>query len=152
MNSKLKTFEESEFQTGESSNTPKESDNPKDFLNIIERTISQKYVLRIKLVINQEFTLETLALVDTGADRNINREGLIPNRYYEKTTQTLQCLNIKYKLSNAIVCIEEIYIYMTFIFVQNAGTIVILGNPFTALIEPFTIDDGVSTQSLKVKR
>lgn len=40
----LKTLEESEFQIGESSNTPKESYNPKDYLNIIERTISRKCV------------------------------------------------------------------------------------------------------------
>lgn len=56
-------------------------------------------------VIDQEFTLETLALVD-----NIIREGLIPTCYYEKTTQAMftandQKLKIKYKLSNVLVCI-----------------------------------------------
>lgn len=35
---------------------------------------------------------------------------------------------------------------MTFILVQDTGTEVILGNPFTTLIEPFAIDnEGIHT-------
>lgn len=95
----LKLFEDTEFQLGETS---------QEYLNIIEQTISRQYVLKIKIIINQEFALETLALVDIGAYRNIIREGLIPTKYYEKTTQALSTTNdqkfkIKYKLSNAVV-------------------------------------------------
>lgn len=109
-------------------------------------------MLRIKLVINQEFTLETLALVNIEADRSTIREGLIPTKYYEKTTHALSTANdhylkIRYKLSNVVVCIEDICIYMIFILVQDASTIGILGNSFTTLIEPFTIDDvGIHTK------
>lgn len=39
----LKLFEDSEVNIGESSNVPQE------YLNIIEQTISRKYVLRIKI-------------------------------------------------------------------------------------------------------
>lgn len=42
----LKLFEDSEFKIGESSNAPQEC------LIIIEQTISRKYVLKIKIVIN----------------------------------------------------------------------------------------------------
>lgn len=87
IDSELKLFEDSEFEIGESSNAQKE------YLNIIERTVSQKYVLKIKLIINSEFTLVTLALVDTGSDRNIIREGLIFTQYYEKSTQALSIAN-----------------------------------------------------------
>lgn len=54
----LKLFEDFEFHVGESSNTH-------EYLNIIEQTISCKYVLKIKFVIDLEFTLETLALEQT---------------------------------------------------------------------------------------
>lgn len=95
----LKLFEDTEFQLGETS---------QEYLNIIEQTISRQYVLKIKIIINQEFAFETLALVDIGAYRTIIREGLIPTKYYEKTTQALSTTNdkkfkIKYKLSNAVV-------------------------------------------------
>lgn len=91
--------------------------------------------------------LETLVILDIGADRNIIHEGLIPIRYYEKPTQALstthdQKLKIKYKLFNAIVCIKKVSMYMSFILIQDTSTKVILGYPYTALIEPFTIDDG----------
>lgn len=72
----IKLFEESDFCVGESS---KKEIN--EYLNIIEQTIPRRYVIKIKLVINQEFTLETLALIDTGTNRNCIREGLIPTRY-----------------------------------------------------------------------
>lgn len=103
----LKLFEDSEFHVGESLNTPNEC------LNVIEQTISCKYVLKIKLVINLEFTLETLALANTGANRNIIRDGLIPTGYYEKATQALfvandQKIKIRYKLYKIIVCINDV--------------------------------------------
>lgn len=102
--------------------------------------------MKIKIIIDQEFALETLALGDTGADRNIIRECLIPMRFYKKTTQALntpsdQKLKIKYKLSNVVVCIEDTCFYITFILIPVAGAEVILRNPFTALLEPFIIDD-----------
>lgn len=40
-----------------------------------------------------------------------------------------------------VVCIKDICIYLTFSLVHDSGTNVILGNPFIALIEPFTINN-----------
>lgn len=74
-------LEDSEFYIGASS---KKDGNMNEYLNIIEQTISRRYVINIKIIVNQEFTIETLAIVDIGADRNIIHEGLIPTRYYEK--------------------------------------------------------------------
>lgn len=59
-------------------------ENMEDYLNVIEQTISHKYVIKTKTIINQEFKLKTLTLVNTGAYRNIIRESLIPTRYYDK--------------------------------------------------------------------
>lgn len=75
---------------------------------------------------------------------------------WKKTTQALsvtndQKLKIKYKLSNVVVCIEDICMYMTFILVQETNSGVILGNPFTVLIEPCTIDDEGIHTNLKGK-
>lgn len=103
-------------------------------------------MLRIKIIIDLEFTLETLALIDTGADRNIIRERLILIKYYKKTTQALftandQRLKIIYKLPNAIVCINDTCLYLTFILFQDVGIKVILGNLFIIILEPYTIDD-----------
>lgn len=42
--------------------------------------------------------------------------------------------------------------YMTFILVQDMGIEVILGNSFTALLEPFTISDaGIHTKIMSKK-
>lgn len=76
----------------------------------------------------------------------------MPTRYYEKTTQVLstangQILKTRYKLSNIVVSISDICLHMTFTLEQDADIDVILENPFTALIEPFTIDDiGIHTK------
>lgn len=51
-----------------------------------------------------------------------------------------------------LVCIENISMYMTFILVQDMGIEVILGNSFTALLEPFTISDaGIHTKIMSKK-
>lgn len=49
-------------------------------------------------------------------------------------------LKIKYKFSNAVVCVED------------TGIEVILGNPFTVLSEPFTINDEGLHTNLKGKK
>ncbi|KAL4187029.1 hypothetical protein AMTRI_Chr09g37080 [Amborella trichopoda] len=60
-------------------------------------------------IIEEEYNFQTLALVDSGADLNCINEGLVPSKYFDKTTQILNTadgsrLFIKYKLSNAMVC------------------------------------------------
>lgn len=47
--------------------------------------------------------------------------------------------------------INETCLYLTFILVQDASTKVILGNPFIAILEPFTIDDVGIHSKFKVK-
>ena len=71
-------------------NSPKKSDN--DFLGLINKLKIQKFYINIKIIIH-EFVLETVALFDTGADSNCILEGLIPTKYFEKTSEQLSTAN-----------------------------------------------------------
>ncbi len=64
---------------------------------------------------------------------------MIDTKYYEKTTKGLSqasgtSLNIEFRLPNAHVCRNGIYIQTTFVLVKNITNKVILGNPFIALL------------------
>nr|KYP31572.1 hypothetical protein KK1_048028 [Cajanus cajan] len=76
------------------------------FLGLINRLTIQKFFINIKVV--EDFVLETTALFDTGADSNCILEGLIPSKYFEKTSEKLSTANgsklqIRYKLSKATI-------------------------------------------------
>ena len=47
----------------------------------------------ITLKIKDGFELNTIALLDSSADQNCIKEGLIPSIYYEKTKERLQIAN-----------------------------------------------------------
>lgn len=122
----------SEYQIGESSDAHQQISENKleDYLHIIQQSITWRYIINIKIIIHEEFTPETHVLVDTGAYRNCIREGLIHTKYYEKMTQRLstandQKLKIKYKLPNAVICIDEFCLYLTFILVRCCKTLLI---------------------------
>ena len=67
----------------------KDDDNKQNFLNLIDRVIFQKWHIEITLVINKEFSLTKIALIDLGADMNCIQERLIPLKYYEKSSDIL---------------------------------------------------------------
>lgn len=50
-------------------------------------------VLKSTLIINKEFTITIDALLDTGADVNCISEGIIPSKYYSKTTKFITASN-----------------------------------------------------------
>jgi hypothetical protein len=109
------------------------------FLNKIDKILFQKWYTEIKIVIDKEYVFETVALLDTRVDSNCIQEGLIPTKYYEKTTEKLSqasgaSLNIEFKLPNAHVCRDGVCIKTTFILVKNITSKVILGNPFITLL------------------
>ena len=71
-------------------------------LSIIKKINLQKWHSKIKLII-QDYEIEVIALIDTGADLNCIQEGLLPTKYYHKTTEKLSSANgskmhIKYKI------------------------------------------------------
>ena len=67
----------------------KDDDNKQNFLNLIDRVIFQKWHTEITLVINKEFSLTKIALIDSGVDMNCIQERLIPLKYYEKSSDIL---------------------------------------------------------------
>ena len=65
------------------------NNNKQNILSLIDRVIFQKWHIEITLVINKEFSLTEIALIDSGADMNCIQEGLIPLKYYEKSSEKL---------------------------------------------------------------
>ena len=66
----------------------KEIDHSKhNILSLIDRVIFQKWHTEVTLVINKEFSLTKVALIDSGVDMNCIQEGLIPLKYYEKSLE-----------------------------------------------------------------
>ena len=95
-------------------------------------------------------------LLDSGADQNCIKEGLIPSIYYEKTKQRLHSANgmalqIKYQLSNAYICNQGYCFKNWFILVRDISQEVILGTPFITQIYPFKVDQiGVHTEIMGI--
>jgi hypothetical protein len=91
--------------------------------------------------VSKEYYFTIIALLDLGADSNCIQEELIPAKYYEKTIEGLSqasgtSLNIEFRLPNAHVYKDGIYIQTTFVLVKNITNKVILGNPFITLLYP----------------
>jgi len=107
------------------------------FMGLIKKIKIQKFYINIKIIIN-DFVLETMVLFDTGADSNCIFEGLIPTKFFEKTSEKLSTANdsklkINFKLSNAIIENQSLRINTNFLLVKNLKNEVILGTP---LLEP----------------
>ena len=59
-------------------------DLPKTKFQIINKFNYQKWYTNITLHVGHDFKINIIALMDTGADYNCIREGIIPTKYYEK--------------------------------------------------------------------
>lgn len=79
------------------------------------------------------------------------REGLIATKYFEKTKEEFSStsgsqLQIKYKLSNAKICNNNLCFRNTFILIKNLAKGIILGTPFLTQIYLFIVDSkGIHT-------
>ena len=87
--------------------------NKHNILSLIDRVIFQKWHTEVTLVINIEFSLTEVALIDSEAGMNCIQEGLIPLKYYEKSSKRLTKANgkkliINYKIPNIGICFETI--------------------------------------------
>ena len=95
--------------------------NQQNILSLINRVIFEKWHTKITLVINKEFSLTKIALIDSGADMVCIQEGLIPLKYYEKSSERLTQANgekliINYKIPNVHVCNDGICFETFFLF------------------------------------
>ena len=82
---------------------------------------------------------------------NCIQEGIIPCKYYEKSTEKWFSTNgtqmkIKYELNNAHVCHNNVCFKITSVLVKNMTDKVILGIPFINSLYPFLYEhDGITT-------
>ena len=90
-------------------------------------------------------------MIDSGTDMNCIQEGLIPSKYFEKSTERLVSANdsqmkIKYELNNAHICHDNVCFKIPFVLVKNMIDKVILGLPFINALYHFLVEhDGITT-------
>ena len=88
---------------------------------------------------------------------NCIQEGLIPSKYYESTTNRLTQANgdrlkISNKLTNTYIYNNRINFRTPFFLADKLSSKAILGNPFLALLYPFsTINNGICTNILETE-
>ena len=96
-------------------------------------------------------------MIDFGADMNCIQEGMIPSKYYEKSTEKLFSTNgtqmkIKYELNNTHVCHEKNCFKIPSVLVKNMIDKVILGLPFINSLYPFLSGhDGITNNPFELK-
>ena len=106
----------------------------------------------VTLVINKEFSLTKIALIDSGADMNFIQEELIPFKYHEKSSERLIQANgekLINKIPNVLICDDGIYFETIFTLIKDLPSKIIFGTPFMALLYPFLVTDkGIKTNML----
>lgn len=70
---------------------------------------SHKWHINCTDLIDNHLPITGIAMIDSDADKSCIQEGLIPLKYFEKTTHivksaSIHALDIKHKLSNAQIC------------------------------------------------
>ena len=93
-------------------------------MSLIDRVIFRKWHIEITLVINKEFSLTEIALIDSGADMNCIQEGLILLKYYEKSSERLTQANgenliINFKIPNVHICNDGVCFETSFILIKD---------------------------------
>jgi cell division protein FtsB len=130
--------------------------NDDKIISLINKVILPKWYAKVHIVVAQDYAFDVIALIDSGADLNCIQEGLIPSKYFEKSTEKLNSasgskLQIKYELNNVHVCQNNVCFHIPSVLVKNMTDNVILGIPFICMLYPFTVeDDGVSTVKMGV--
>ena len=85
------------------------SSKPNSFLGMMQIVTAHHWYINCTILVNNDFKVTSIAMIDSGVDVSCIQEGLIPSRFFEKTTHTVKsisnyALDIKYKLSNTCIC------------------------------------------------
>ena len=101
-------------------------------LSLVHKLIPPKWFTKVKIVVSPDYHFTVIAMIDSGADMNCIQEGLIPSKYFEKSTERLVSANgsqmkIKYELNNAHVCHNNVCFKIPSVLVKNLTDKVILG-------------------------
>ena len=81
-----KEDDEQEFQISDKNQSTSLITQEEKSINSMDQIINQKWYARITLVIAKEFIITIEALIDSGADLNCVSEGIIPTKFFTKTT------------------------------------------------------------------
>ena len=105
----------------------------------------QRWYTKITLKINPDYQSTFIALIDSEADLNCIREGLIPTVYFVKTSQRLSMasnvpLKVQYKIQHGHICKNGICIKTSFLLVKNISHQIVLGTSFLTQLYHFHID------------
>ena len=78
-------------------------------LALVNKIIPPKWFTKVKIVVSLYYHFTIIAMIDLSADMNCIQEGLIPSKYFEKSTERLVSANgsqmkFKCELNNAHVC------------------------------------------------
>ena len=82
-------------------------------LSLVHKLIPSKWFTKVKIVVSLDYHFTVIAMIDSGADMNCIQEGLIPSKYFEKSTERLVSANdshmkIKYELNNSHVLHDNV--------------------------------------------
>ena len=116
-----------------------------------------KWFTKVKIAVSHYYHFNVIVMIDFGADMNCIQEGLIPSKYFEKSTERLVFANdtqikIKYELNNAYVCHSNVCFKIPFVLIKNMTNKVILGLPFINALYPFLVEhDGITTDPFRQK-
>ena len=103
----LKTESPIILQTPDNSRIPETEIPQTQFLQTISKVTFQKWYSVVKLVVN-DFSINTIALIDNGADQNCFNGGIVLTKYCERTKDRLVSANegplgIRYKLNKGYI-------------------------------------------------
>ena len=120
-------------------------------LSLVNKLLPPKWFTKVKIVVSPDYHFTVIVMIDSSADINCIQEGLLPSKYFEKSTERLVSTNgsqmkIKYELNNAHVCHDNVCFKIPFVLVKNMTDKVILGLPFINALYHFLVEhDGITT-------
>lgn len=110
----------------------------------IQKYMKQKWYTEVMYRFIDGSYFQHITLIDSGADVNCIREGIIPHKYFCKAAHRIRgadggLLTVEYQIPEIYICISEVCIKTSFLLVKNLKQDVILGTPFLSLIRPFLV-------------
>jgi len=105
----------------------------------------QKCYSVVSLVVN-DFSINAVALIDSGADPNCIKGRIVPTRFCEWIREQLvsangEPLTIRYKLNKGYIQNNNYCFKNVFLIADNITNDIILGTPFLTQIYPFTMNE-----------
>ena len=121
------------------------------FLQTISKITFQKWYSIVTLVL-EDISVNAIALIDSDADLNCIKGGVIPTKYCERTSESLasangEPLSINYKLDKGYIKNNGYCFKNTFLIVDNITNGLFFGTQFLTQVYPFYVNEtGVHTK------